>query len=207
MWCSGISVFLHKAHLMLLWCCSYCRSYRSPILCNHCVMYIWKLQNEICVIVKRTLSFIRIVIKTKSNKLQLFLKQITDGLNIGSKETWYPLLQIHHIALLKEGNDWNCFGPNTSLKSTGLDCAVQSTLHPGKWCAINLVTAYTEYVSAVLTVWISSVWLLGLLFLHKDSSQVMTSLLQCNSHLNCCCKTAFIIKQRSVAFRDTCQNK
>lgn len=144
------------------------------------------------------------MIRTKSNKLRLFLKHITDVLNIGSKETWYTLLQIHHIDLLKEGNDWDYFGPNISIKKTAdwsilwpesddtawlvvamsppklhhlreivpfnsVDSAVQSTLHTGKWCAINLVTANTEYVHPVLTVWIYSVWLLGLFFLHKNS--------------------------------------
>jgi hypothetical protein len=156
-------------------------------------------------------------------------------LNIFFKETWYPLLQKHHIHLPKEGNDWVYFEQNTSLRGlqTGLfilwpesddaawlvvavsppklhhlretvpficvDSAVQSTLHTGNWCAINLVTPYTEYVPTVFTVWICSVWLFGLyFFIRTIGSQVMTSLLQCNSHLKCFCKVAFSIKLREI---------
>jgi hypothetical protein len=186
---------------MLLSCCLSRRSYRSPILCNQCVMYVWKFEKEICVIKKWAFLLVGIVIKPKSTELQISLKQITDSLNIGFKETCYPLLQIHHIDLPKKGNDWVYFEQNTSLRGlqsglfilwpesddaawlvlsvhlsfviseklfpSSLDYTLQSALNTGNWCAINLVIAYTEYVPTVLTVWICSVWLLGLYFFIK----------------------------------------
>lgn len=85
----------------------------------------------------------------------------------------------------------------TSLNLCGL-CST-SALHTGNWCAINLVTAYTEYVPTVLTVWICSVWLLGLyFFIRTVGSQIITSLLQCNSHLKCFCIIAFSTKLREI---------
>lgn len=80
-------------------------------MCDVC-MKAW--EGNLCY-KERTFLLVRIVIKTE---LQLSLKQITDGLNIGFKETWYPLLQIHHIDLPKKGNDWVYFEQKYKFKRT-----------------------------------------------------------------------------------------
>jgi hypothetical protein len=56
-----------------------------PIGVQSCVLYdvcVWKLEKEIYVTKKYTLSYAKTSVKTKSNLLQLFLKQINGGLNM-----------------------------------------------------------------------------------------------------------------------------